>query len=139
MTRLLLLCVAFAFLCTDAAAASREIKKRASTIEKQFDHLQDAHKLLRITGKSPRDSRGRNKIEDIEQWAYTAELDARVPALLKSARAAEDAEASADLEEAGRMVDGASARALAISKYWQSSSTVLWRERWKSFAVLLTT
>jgi len=47
MTRLLLLCVAFAFFCTDAAAASREIKKRASTIEKQFAHLQDAHKLLR--------------------------------------------------------------------------------------------
>ena len=136
MTRLLLLCVALAFLCTDATAASHEIRKRASIIEKQFDHLQDAHKLLRITGRSPRDSRGRNKIEDLEQWAYTAELDARVPALLKSARAAEDAEANAALEEAGRMVDGASTRAIAIARYWQRSSTVLWRERWRSFANL---
>lgn len=136
MQRFFLLCLTLAFFCTDAAAASHEIKKRASTIEKQFDHLQDAHKLLRITGKSPRDSRGRNKIEDLEQWAYTAELDARVPALLKSARAAEDAEANAALEEAGRMVDGASTRAMAIARYWQRSSTVLWRERWKSFANL---
>ena len=40
MTRLLLVCVTLAFMCTDAAAASREIKKRASIIEKQFDHLQ---------------------------------------------------------------------------------------------------
>ena len=136
MPRLILLCVTLAFLCTDAAATSHESRKRASTIEKQFDHIQDAHKLLRIIGKSPRDSRGRSKLEDIEQWAYTAELDERVPALLKSARAAEDAQANADLEEAGRLVDGASTRAMAIGKYWQRSSIVLWRERWKSFATL---
>jgi TonB family protein len=134
MRRLLLLCVTLAFIGTDAAAGSHEIRKRASTIEKQFDQLQDAHKLLRVIGRSPRDSRGRNKIEDLEQWAYTPELDARVPALLKSARAAEDAQANSDLEEAGRMVDGASMRAMAIGSYWQRTSTVLWRERWKSFA-----
>src|SRR4051812_7472247 len=117
MRRLLLLCVTLAFIGTDAAAGSHEIRKRASTIEKQFDQLQDAHKLLRVIGRSPRDSRGRNKIEDLEQWAYTPELDARVPALLKSARAAEDAQANSDLEEAGRMVDGASMRAMAIGSY----------------------
>lgn len=136
MPKILLLCVTLAFFCTDATATSREIRKRASTIEKQFDQMQAAHKLLRITGKSPRDSRGRTKIEDIEQWAYTAELGDRVPALLNSARAAEPAEATTDLEEAGRLVDGASTRAMAISRYWQRSSTILWRERWKSFAAL---
>jgi TonB family protein len=136
MTRILLLVVTLALFCTEATATSHEIKKRASTIEKQFDHMQDAHKLLRITGRTPLDSRGRSKIEDIEQWAYTAELDQRVPQLLKSARAAEERQASTDLEEAGRLVDGASMRAMAISKYWQRSLTVLWRARWKSFASL---
>jgi TonB family protein len=136
MPKILLLCVTLAFFCPDASATSHEIRKRASTIEKQFDQMQAAHKLLRITGKSPRDSRGRTKIEDIEQWAYTAELDDRVPALLKSARAAEGAQATTDLEDAARLVDGASTRAMAIGRYWQRSSTILWRERWKSFAAL---
>jgi TonB family protein len=134
MHRLFLLCLTLSFLCTDAAATSREIRKRATTIEKQFDLMQDAHKLLRITARTPRDSRGRNKIEDLEQWAYTAELDGQVPALLKSARAAEDIQASADLDEAARLVNGASRRAMEIAGYWQRSSTILWRERWKSFA-----
>jgi TonB family protein len=136
MKRLFLLCLTLAFFCTDAAATSREIRKRAATIEKQFDVLQDAHKLLRITARTPRDSRGRNKIEDLEQWAYTAELDGQVTALLKSARAAEDVQANADLDEAARLVNGASRRAMEIAGYWQRSSTILWRERWKSFATL---
>lgn len=136
MPRILLLCVTLAFICTDANATSREIRKRASTIEKQLDQLQDAHTLVRISNQSPRDSRGRTKLEDLEQWAYTAELDARVTALLKSARAAQDAQATADLDEAGRMVDRASAHAMEIGVYWQRTSTVLWRERWKSFATL---
>src|SRR6476620_5992335 len=112
MQRLFLICLTLTFLCTDAVAASHEIKKRAATIEKQFDLMQDAHKLLRITARTPRDSRGRNKIEDLEQWAYTAELDGHVTALLESGRAME------------------------IAGYWQRSSTILWRERWKSFATL---
>jgi hypothetical protein len=136
MQRFFLLCLTLAFFCTDAAATSREIRKRAATIEKQFDLMQDAHKLLRITARTPRDSRGRNKIEDLEQWAYTAELDGHVTALLKSARAAEDVQANADLDEAARLVNGASRRAMEIAGYWQRSSTILWRERWKSFATL---
>ncbi len=136
MKRLFLLCLTLAFFCTDAAATSREIRKRAATIEKQFDVLQDAHKLLRITARTPRDSRGRNKIEDLEQWAYTAELNGHVAALLESARAAEDVQANADLDEAARLVNGASRRAMEIAGYWQRSSTILWRERWKSFATL---
>jgi len=134
MQKFLLLCLSLAFFCTDAAATSREIRKRAATIEKQFDLMQDAHKLLRITARTPRDSRGRNKIEDLEQWAYTAELDGQVTALLKSARAADDVQASTDLDEAARLVNGASKRAMEIAGYWQRSSTILWRERWKSFA-----
>jgi TonB family protein len=136
MQRLFLLCLTLAFFCTDASATSREIRKRAATIEKQFDLMQDAHKLLRITARTPRDSRGRNKIEDLEQWAYTAELDGHVTALLKSARAADEVQASTDLDEAARLVNGASRRAMEIAGYWQRSSTVLWRERWKSFATL---
>src|SRR6187551_1805566 len=136
MKRFILVCLTLAFFCTDAAATSREIRKRAATIEKQFELMQDAHKLLRITARTPRDSRGRNKIEDLEQWAYTAELDERVTALLKSARAAEDVQANADLDEAARLVNEASRRAMEIAGYWQRSSTVLWRERWKSFATL---
>ena len=136
MQRFLLLCLTLAFFCTDAAATSREIRKRAATIEKQFDLMQDAHKLLRITARTPRDSRGRNKIEDLEQWAYTAELDGHVTALLERARAAEDVQANADLDEAARLVNEASRRAMEIAGYWQRSSTILWRERWKSFATL---
>ena len=136
MQRFFLLCLTLAFFCTDAAATSREIRKRAATIEKQLDVMQDAHKLLRITARTPRDSRGRNKIEDLEQWAYTAELDGRVTALLKSARAADDVQASTDLDEAARLVNGASRRAMEIAGYWQRSTTILWRERWKSFATL---
>jgi TonB family protein len=136
MQRFFLLCLTLVFFCTDAAATSREIRKRAATIEKQFDLMQDAHKLLRITARTPRDSRGRNKIEDLEQWAYTAELDAQVTALLKSARAADDVQAGTDLDEAARLVNGASRRAMEIAGYWQRSSTILWRERWKSFATL---
>ena len=136
MQRYFLLGLTLAFFCTDAAATSREIRKRAATIEKQFDLMQDAHKLLRITARTPRDSRGRNKIEDLEQWAYTAELDGHVTALLESARAAEDVQANADLDEAARLVNEASRRAMEIAGYWQRSSTILWRERWKSFATL---
>ena len=134
MQRFFLLCLTLVFFCTDAAAASREIRKRVATIEKQFDLMQDSHKLLRITARTPRDSRGRNKIEDLEQWAYTAELDGQVTALLKSARAADGVQASTDLDEAARLVNGASRRAMEIAGYWQRSSTILWRERWKSFA-----
>jgi TonB family protein len=136
MQKLILVCLTLAFFCTDAAATSREIRKRASTIEKQFDLMQDAHKLLRITARTPLDSRGRNKIEDLEQWAYTAELQSRVTALLKSARATDDVQANGDLDEAARMVSGASSRAMEIAGYWQRTSTILWRERWKSFATL---
>jgi len=136
MQRFTLVCLTLAFFCTDAAATSREIRKRAATIEKQFDLMQDAHKLLRITARTPRDSRGRNKIEDLEQWAYTAELNGHVAALLESARAAEDVQANADLDEAARLVNEASRRAMEIAGYWQRSSTILWRERWKSFATL---
>ena len=136
MQRFILVCLTLAFFCTDAAATSREIRKRAATIEKQFDLMQDAHKLLRITARTPRDSRGRNKIEDLEQWAYTAELNGHVAALLESARAAEDVQANADLDEAARLVNEASRRAMEIAEYWQRSSTILWRERWKSFATL---
>jgi TonB family protein len=136
MHRFFLLCLTLTFFCTDAAATSREIRKRAATIEKQLDLMQDAHKLLRITARAPRDSRGRNKIEDLEQWAYTAELDGRVAALLKSARAADDVQANVDLDEASRVVNGASKRAMEIAGYWQRTSTILWRERWKSFATL---
>ena len=136
MQRFILVCLTLAFFCTDAAATSREIRKRAATIEKQFDLMQDAHKLLRITARTPRDSRGRNKIEDLEQWAYTAELDGHVTALLERARAAEDVQANADLDEAARLVNEASRRAMEIAGYWQRSSTILWRERWKSFATL---
>ena len=136
MQRFTLVCLTLAFFCTDAAATSREIRKRAATIEKQFDLMQDAHKLLRITARTPRDSRGRNKVEDLEQWAYTAELNGHVAALLESARAAEDVQANADLDEAARLVNEASRRAMEIAGYWQRSSTILWRERWKSFATL---
>ena len=136
MQRFILVCLTLAFFCTDAAATSREIRKRAATIEKQFELMQDAHKLLRITARTPRDSRGRNKIEDLEQWAYTAELNGHVAALLESARAAEDVQANADLDEAARLVNEASRRAMEIAGYWQRSSTILWRERWKSFATL---
>jgi len=136
MQRFTLVCLTLAFFCTDAAATSREIRKRAATIEKQFDLMQESHKLLRITARSPRDSRGRNKIEDLEQWAYTAELDGHVTALLERARAAEDVQANADLDEAARLVNEASRRAMEIAGYWQRSSTILWRERWKSFATL---
>ena len=130
-----LLCVTLAFICTNVSAASREIRKRTTTIEKQFEQMQDAHKLLRITARTPLDSRGRSKIQDLEQWAYTTDLDGRVTTLLKNARAADDAQATFDLDEAARLVNGASTRALEIAAYWQRSTTVLWRERWKAFAV----
>jgi len=69
-----------------------------------------------------RDWRGRRKIEDLEQWAYTPSVNERVPALLNNARTADDAQAKVALDDASHLIDDASRRAREIANYWLTPS-----------------
>lgn len=128
--------MSIALVCADASATSRETKKRISTLEKQFTMMQVWHRSAKSESLSAsRDWRGKFKIQDLEQWAYTPTVNQRVPALLEKARTSEDdAKATAALDEASQLIDGASARAREIGNYWQLSS-IAWRSRWTAFAV----
>lgn len=127
-----LLCLAL--VSADASATSRENKKRISTLEKQFTMMQVWHRSAKSESASAsRDWRGRLKIEDLEQWAYTPVVNERVPALLENARTADEAQAKVALDDASQLIDGASARALEIGRYWQTPA-ISWRSRWTAFA-----
>jgi TonB family protein len=131
------LLAALALFVHDASATSREVKKRISIVEKQLEQVGKTHTLLRLTeANGPSDWRGRTKLEDIGQWAYTPELQPRVESLLSEARAADDdAAALAALDAAEKQIDTAKQQALAIASYWNQKSAVKWREIWKQFAV----
>jgi TonB family protein len=125
-----------ALLCADASAASRETRKRISTLEKQYTLMELWHRSAKSESQgAARDWRGRLKVDDLDQWAYTATVNQRVPALLEKARTSEDdAQANVALEDASQLIDGASARAREIANYWKVPS-VSWRSRWTAFAV----
>jgi TonB family protein len=126
--------IALAFAST-ASATTREVRKRISIAEKQLDQIHDAHTLIRlIAANGPRDGRGRTKLEDIEQWAYTAALDTNVKQLLSDARTADEAVANAALENAQKQLDLAARQAMAISSYWEHKAAVSWRDRWNQWA-----
>jgi len=127
--------IALAFAAADASASTREVRKRISIAEKQLDQIHDAHTLLRLTtAGGPRDGRGRTKLEDIEQWAYTPALDTSVKQLLGDARKADEAAAKVALDDAEKQLDLARSQALAISSYWQQKAAVSWRDSWGQFA-----
>ena len=127
--------IALSFVAADASATSREIKKRINIAEKQLGQIHDSHTLIRLTAANgPRDGRGRSKIDDIEQWAYTPALDTNVKQLLGDARSADDAAAKIAIEDAEKQLDRAKQQALAISSYWENKTAVSWRERWNQFA-----
>jgi len=131
----ILMSVALVFVCPDASATSRENRKRLTTLEKQFTMMQVWHRSAKSESASAsRDWRGRLKIDDLEQWAYTPAVNQRVPELLDSARDADDAQAAKALDDASKLIDGASARARDIANYWLTPS-VKWRSRWTAFAV----
>ena len=129
----ILMSIALVFACPDASA-SATTRKRISTIEKQYTLMQMWHRSAKSESQSaPRDWRGRLKIDDLEQWAYTSSVNERVPELLETARKSDDAQAKTALDDATRLIDDASARARDIANYWRSSS-VSWRSRWNAFA-----
>jgi TonB family protein len=132
--RALFVFIALAFLSQGAVAKSREVRKQIATVEKQLEQMQDAHELIRSNApNAARDWRGRTKLEDIDQWAYTPAVEDRVESLLREASASEDAPAKAALDEAKKLLDDAMARALEIAGYWQTPG-VSWRAHWRSFA-----
>ena len=130
-----LMSVALVFACPDASATSRESRKRLKTLEQQFTLMQVWHRSAKAESASAsRDWRGRLKIDDLEQWAYTPAVNQRIPELLESARNADDAQGKKALDDASQLIDGASARAREIANYWHTPS-VTWRSRWTMFAV----
>ena len=129
------LVLSLTLVAADASASTREVRKRISIAEKQLDQIHDSHTLIRLTAANgPRDGRGRTKIEDIEQWAYTAALDTNVKQLLSDARDADEAAAKAALDDAEKQLDLAKRQALAISSYWEHKSAVSWRDSWNLWA-----
>ena len=131
---LTLVSIVMLFACPDASATSRENRKRLTTLEKQFTMMQVWHRSAKSESTSAsRDWRGRLKIDDLEQWAYTPAVNQRVPELFESARHADDIQAMKALDDASQLIDGASARARDIGYYWRSPS-VSWRSRWATFA-----
>jgi TonB family protein len=132
--RALLVFIALALISQDASAASREVRKRIATVEKQRDQMRDAHDQIRNSvPEVGRDWRDRTKLDDIDQWAFTREVEERVESLLRDARASEDAAAMATVDEAGKLLDAAMTRALEIAGYWRTPG-VSWRAHWKAFA-----
>ena len=132
----ILVFVALLFACPDASATTRENRKRLNTLEQQFTLMQVWHRSAKSESQgAKRDWRGRLKIDDLDQWAYTSTVNQRVPALLETARTSEDdAKAKVALDDASRLIDTASTRAREIANYWQMPS-VSWRSRWTAFAV----
>jgi len=107
----ILMSVALVFACPDASATSRESRKRLRTLEQQFTLMQVWHRSAKAESASAsRDWRGRLKIDDLEQWAYTPTVNERMPVLLDSARDADDAQAAKALDDASRLIDGARSR-----------------------------
>jgi TonB family protein len=132
--RAFVLFIALALVSQGAFATSREVRKHITTVEKQLEQMRDAHASIRKSApNAARDWRGRTKLEDIDQWAYTPAVEERVDALLRDARGAEDAPAKAAMDEAGKLLNDAMARALEIARYWQTPS-ISWRTRWQAFA-----
>ena len=126
--------LALVFVSPETSANSSATRKRITTVEKQFTMMQLWHRSAKSEAPSTsHDWRGRQKIDDLEQWAYTPVVNERVPALLDDARAADDAQAKVALDKASELIDGASARAREIASYWQTSS-IAWRSRWSAFA-----
>jgi len=124
-----------ALCCAEASAGTRPTRKEVTTVEKQFTMMQIWHRSARAEAKNAsHDFRGRHKIDDLEQWAYTPRLNERVPALLETARNAGDTQAKAALDEASQLIASSSARAREIANYWLTPS-VAWRSRWSAFAV----
>jgi len=127
--------LALMFASADASATSRENRKRINTLEQQYTLMQVWHRSAKAESASAsRDWRGRLKIDDLEQWAYTPAVNKNVPALLETARNADDPQAKKALDDASALIDGASAHAREIANYWQAPS-VKWRSRWTAFAV----
>lgn len=133
---LLCLCLGLLVVGADASATSRDVKKRISIASRQLEQVRAAHTVVRIEEKAgPRDGRGRTKLEDIEQWAYTPALEQNVESLLREARAAaDDTAVDAALDSAEKQLDAAKSQALAIAQYWSQKTAVTWREIWKQFA-----
>jgi TonB family protein len=116
-----------------AMGAGRQLAKRISTIDKQLEQVRLSRDTIR-SAPVVRDLRGRSKAEDIGQWAYSAEMERRVEALLKTARASDAATAKSTLDDAERAIASASSKALEIAGYWDRLVPMAWRARWMNFA-----
>lgn len=135
MFRALLLLAAFTLAFAPADASARVDKKRIATIEKHRSQLDQTLISLELMAKRPqRDVRDRTEFDDFAQWAYNDDVRSRVKTLLESARAKDASDPDTSLAEAETLLDGASARASEISKYWDQRDAVFWRDRWKAFA-----
>jgi len=130
-----LLCATLTFVAPPVIANSRDDRKPITVVERQLDQIREARAQLRENAPySLRDMRGRIKLDDIEQWAYTPELEQQVASLIDAAHVAKPAELELMLADAHLRIDAAMARALEIASYWKQSNSFVWRERWKAFA-----
>ncbi|MEO8017780.1 MAG: energy transducer TonB [Pseudomonadota bacterium] len=128
-------CAAFALVAPAVFAASSEAKVSVATVKEQLGSARDMREMFRrFQPTMTRDVRGRTKFDDLEQWAYTDDVDRRVASLLKDARRGKSPEQQAALEEASGLLRGAQLRAIEIANYWSHKQAIRWREDWKRFA-----
>jgi TonB family protein len=124
-----------ALVASAAVARSAEGSITVAAVRKQLGHVQDIREMFRRDlPNMQRDARGRTKLDDVEQWAYTDELDRRVVSLLKDAGKGRSPEEQSALKEANGLLRGAQTRAIEIANYWSHKQAIGWRGEWKRFA-----
>jgi TonB family protein len=135
-TRALLIAGGLLLAAAGVSAATRSIQKDVTVIEQRLEQSRQARATIRsVSAQWPRDVRGRRKSDDIEQWAYSPEMEQRVQEWLHQARQADTPAARAALAQARQALDTADAKALEIAAYWNRGSRINWQDRWRYFAL----
>jgi TonB family protein len=78
--------------------------------------------------------RGKNIADDVEQWIFTPETEAKIHALVGRANKADGDSGNKLLDEADGLIAAERKRASRIDKYWADSGpTPYWRRYWQAF------
>jgi TonB family protein len=114
---------------------SPEVAERLAHIDEQYRTAwRAAHELGEKAQPGYTDMRGRTIADDLEQWVFNAQTEAKIHALISRAGKADGDDGRVYLDQADELIRAQSALARQIDEYWTASKPVpYWRRYWRAF------
>jgi TonB family protein len=113
---------------------SAEVAARLAAFDSDFQTAWRETRSLRERGEPGRkDMRGKTIADDIEQWIFTPETEAKIHDLVGRASRADGDSGNRLLDEAQSLIAAERWRASHIDQYWASTPTPYWRRYWQAF------